>query len=153
MKSYCMALATIVALIAPPLLADDDVTFTNPGQIKWEKAPPDLPKGAKVAVLHGDPGKPGPFTIRLSAPAGYRIPAHWHSQAENLTVISGEFYLGLGDKLDKTKAHGLKAGGYHYLPANVHHYAFTKTRTVVQASGEGPFDIHYLDPADNPAGK
>ena len=48
-------------------------------------------------------------------------------------------------------AHALKAGGYHYLPAKMHHYAFTKGATVVQVSGDGPFDINYLDPKDDPA--
>ena len=102
-------------------------------------------------MLNGDPFKPGQYTIRLSAPANYKLPPHWHTQTENLTIVSGTFYIGMGDKAGAKDAHELKAGGYHYLPAKMHHYAFTKVPTVVQISGEGPFDINYIDPKDNPA--
>jgi hypothetical protein len=130
--------------------AGDNTVMTNPADVKWGEAPPDLPKGAKAAVLYGDPGKPGPFTVRLKTPAGYKIPAHWHSQDENLTVISGTLYLGIGDKLDMHHGHALKTGGYHFLPAKVHHYAYSKVPTVIQVSGTGPFDITYINPDDNP---
>ena len=72
---------------------------------------------------------------------------------EQLTVISGTFYLGLGDSVDAKKATGLPAGGFHYLPAKQHHYAFSKGPAVVQVSGNGPFDITYLNPADDPQKK
>ena len=91
--------------------------------------------------------------MRLKAPAGYRIPPHWHSQTENLTVIAGTLFLGRGDTVDAAQAHGLKTGGFHSVPAKVHHYVFTKTPTIVQANGEGPFDITYINPADDPAKK
>ena len=120
------------------------------GQHQVGDAPPSLPKGAKVAVLYGDPSKAGPFCMRLMAPAGYKIPPHWHSQAEALTVISGTFYLGMGDKMDATAAQPLKAGGFHYLPPKEHHFAFSKAASVVQLNGEGPFDITYINAADDP---
>ena len=75
-----------------------------PKDMKWGPAPPSLPKGAKVTVLQGDPGKSGPFVLRSMTPGAYGIPPHWHSQDEQLTVISGTFYLGLGDKADAKKA-------------------------------------------------
>jgi hypothetical protein len=59
-------------------------------------------------------------------------------------------YLGLGEKMDTAHAHALKAGGYHFLPAKTNHYAFTRAATVIQVSGEGPFDINWLNPADDP---
>src|SRR4029077_13439939 len=128
----------------------DPHTFIDAEDIKWGDAPPSLPKGAKLAVLHGDPGKAGPFVIRLMVPPGYRIPPHWHSQPEQLTVISGTFELGLGDTVDLHKLHGLTAGGYHYLPANAHHYPMATGRTLVQLTANGPFDIMYINPADDP---
>jgi len=130
--------------------ATAEMTMVNPASIQWQDAPPSLPKGAKVAVMHGDPGKPGPFTIRLRAPAGYKIAPHTHTQAENLTVISGALYLGMGEKFDQRRAKALGAGGFHFLPGKTAHYAFAKAPTVVQVHGEGPFDINYLNPADNP---
>ncbi len=140
----------LMALGTTASAAGSDAVTVNAGDIKWGDAPPVLPKGAKLAVLYGDPSKSGPICMRLMMPAGYKIPAHWHSQAEALTVISGTFYLGMGDKVDTSAAHALKAGGFHYLPAKQHHYAFSKGPTVVQLNGEGPFDITYLDPTDDP---
>jgi Domain of unknown function (DUF4437) len=136
---------TVLAADAP------DTVYANPGDIKWGNAPPSLPKGAKLAVLYGDPGKSGPFVMRLMTPASYKIAPHWHSQTENLTIISGTLYLGSGDKADKAHEHALKAGGFHYLPAKAHHYAFTKAPTVIQIHGDGPFDITYINDADDPS--
>lgn len=127
------------------------VVFANPDDMKWDNAPANLPAGAKVAVLYGDPGKPGPFVMRLKVPASYKVAPHWHGQPENLTVISGTLYLGSGDKADKAYEHALKAGGFHYLPAKAHHYAFTKAPAVVQIHGDGPFDITYINDADDPS--
>lgn len=154
-RSYTFILLIPVVFSMPVLAADvmSGQAFFNPRDIKWEDAPPSLPKGAKAAVLYGDPDKSGPFVVRLMAPAAYKIAPHWHSQAENLTVISGTLYLGSGDKADPAHAQGLKPGGFHYLPAKAHHYAFTKTATILQIHGEGPFDIIYINPDDDPQKK
>lgn len=152
-RLLAVACAAAAAASLPAHAADvsaDAMKMVNPDAITWGDAPPMLPKGAKLAVLQGDPSKAGPFTMRLSAPAGYKIAPHTHTQAEQLTVISGAFYLGMGEKADNAKAHALKAGGFHYLPGNTAHYAYTKTPTVLQVNGEGPFDMTYIDPKDNP---
>ena len=127
-------------------------TFLEPGEMKWGDAPPVLPKGAMLTVLQGDPSKAGPFVIRLKVPSNYRIAPHWHSKDENLTVVSGTFYLAEGEKADTKHAHGLKAGAFHYLPAETRHYAYAKGGpAVVQVHGEGPFDITYVNAADDPS--
>lgn len=126
-------------------------SLITPTDIKWSEAPPTLPKGAKIAVLQGDPAKSGPFVMRILAPAGgYKIAPHWHTQDEQLTVISGMLYIGLGDKFSKRAARALPRGGFHFLPGKEHHYAFTTGRTIVQINGDGPFDINYINPADDP---
>ena len=135
---------------APADASYDGATLVNSNEISWGAAPPTLPAGAKLAVLNGDPGKPGQFVMRLMLPPGYVIAPHWHTLAEQLTVISGTFYIGMGDKNDRAQAHALKAGGFHYLPGRAHHYAFVREATVVQVEGMGPFDINYLDPRDDP---
>ncbi|HEY1391869.1 MAG TPA: cupin domain-containing protein [Methylibium sp.] len=151
-----LLLITPAAALAMPLLAQaadapmGEATMLNANQLKWSDAPPALPKGAKFTVLSGDPGKPGPYVLRVKMPANYRIAPHWHTQPENLTVLSGTFYLGLGDKFDAKQAHALKAGGFHLLPGKTNHYAYTKSPTVLQVHAEGPFDITYLNPEDNP---
>jgi hypothetical protein len=70
--------AIFLGLIAIPVTASaaSEGVHINPGSIKWGDAPPSLPKGAKLAVLYGDPSKGGPFCMRLMAPAGYKIPPH-----------------------------------------------------------------------------
>ncbi|WP_246215987.1 cupin domain-containing protein [Microvirga makkahensis] len=120
-------------------------------QLQWKPAPPAVPKGAQIAVLSGDPNKQGPFTMRLKTPAGFKIAAHSHPTAERLTIISGDFHLGMGDKLDEAKAEKLSSGGFAELPANTNHYAFTSTETVVQIDSVGPFAIKYVNPADDPS--
>jgi hypothetical protein len=120
------------------------------GDIKWGDAPPTLP-GAKMAVLQGDPGKAGMFTIRIKAPDGYKVAAHWHPMAEHLTVISGTFNLGTGDKLDEAKTTAMAAGAFGSMPAKMHHFAWCKGETEVQVSGMGPFRLIYVNPADDPS--
>src|SRR5947207_8022440 len=89
----------------------EQITVT-PADLKWADAPPSLPPGAKMAVLEGDPGKKGPFTVRLQAPAGYKIPPHTHPTAERVTVISGALHLGMGDKYDETAGKELPANSF-----------------------------------------
>ena len=132
-----------------PATTKADATFLNVKDLKWMAAPPDLPKGAQITVLYGDPTKPGTFTMRLKAPDGYKIPPHWHTQDEHLTIVAGTLVLYMGDAM-KSEAHALDPGGYHYLPGGMHHSAETRGETVVQINGHGPFDIHYINPADNP---
>ncbi|GAB7542813.1 cupin domain-containing protein [Cupriavidus sp. CuC1] len=163
MKTCSLQLAPLAAGLllslgtAMPACAEEPamagMEMVNPSVMKWGDAPESLPKGAKLAVLYGDPGKEGPFVIRLKTPAGYKVPPHWHTQSEYLTVISGTLYLGAGDKMDVAQGHALKTGGFHYLPGKAHHYAFSKTPTVIQIHGSGPLDINYIDPKDDPAAK
>src|SRR5690348_5034504 len=63
----------------------------KPADLKWGDAPPGLPAGGKMAVLNGDPTQTGAFTVRLKAPAGYKVMPHTHPTAERLTVIAGTF--------------------------------------------------------------
>jgi hypothetical protein len=122
----------------------------NPDEIQWGPAPPSLPAGAQLAVLEGDPSKPGLFTIRVKAPDGYKIQPHWHPTTENLTVISGTFNVGMGPKWDEANHTALGAGAFASMPARMKHFAWTSGETVLQVHGNGPFVIKYVNPADNP---
>jgi Domain of unknown function (DUF4437) len=122
-----------------------------PADLKWSDGPPFLPPGVKLAVLEGDPGKAGPFTIRLQAGDGYKIPAHYHPTTEHITVISGTFHMGTGEKLDQATGHEMVAGSFAVMPAGTKHFAWaTGPSTVVQVHGTGPFQITYVNPADDP---
>jgi hypothetical protein len=150
------ALVTLsaLALVATAALAQESGSKGIAADaVKWGPAPDALPKGGQLAGLSGDAAKSGAFTVGLKMPAGYKIPAHKHPHTERITVISGEFHFGTGDKLDEGRANKLGPGGFVELPANTYHYAFVKGPTVIQISGEGPFGIEYVNPADDPSKK
>jgi quercetin dioxygenase-like cupin family protein len=148
-----LIVTSIIAATAGAAVAQQHTTHAiTPESIQWGPAPAVLPKGAQMAVLAGDPGKKGPFVVRLKTPAGYKIPAHQHPTAETVTVISGDFRFGMGDKLDDSQAEKLGAGGFVDLPANMNHYAFSGGgEAVVQINSEGPFEIKYVNPSDDPS--
>jgi len=147
-----LALMALVVLGAGSALADDMNMPVNGKDIKWGPAPPFFPKGAEFAVLSGDPGKDGLYVVRLKMPAGYKIPAHNHPTTENVTIVSGNFHIGMGDKLDEKKGIELTAGGYGEAPAKMNHYAWTTSPTIAQVHGQGPFAITYVNSADDPRG-
>jgi quercetin dioxygenase-like cupin family protein len=131
---------------AAPAAASGGMTEMRGASLQW--APLDLPgfvPGMKVAVLSGDPFKEGPYTIRLSFPAGYAFPAHWHPNVENLTVISGTFLLGMGDKTDASKLQKYTPGDFLYIPPQHPHFGSVEGDTVVQLHGPGPFGITVLE--------
>lgn len=120
---------------------------------KWGPAPPFLPPGAQLAVMAGDPSKPGFVSLRLKLPAHYVIPPHVHPTDEHVTVLQGTLALGLGDKVDMAKVMKLGPGGYAVAVAGMHHFAVATVATIVQVDMEGPFQITYINPADDPAKK
>jgi quercetin dioxygenase-like cupin family protein len=122
----------------------------TPADLKWVDAPPGLPPGAKMAVLEGDPTKKGNFTVRLQAPAGYKVPPHTHPTAEHITVISGTMNFGAGEKFDEAAGKELPMGGYVVMPAGMKHYAWSSGEAIIQIHGMGQFEIKYVNPADDP---
>jgi quercetin dioxygenase-like cupin family protein len=121
-----------------------------PDIVKWGPVPPFFAKGAQFAVLQGDPSKDGLYTVRLEMPAGYFIAPHFHPTDEYITVISGAFAVGMGDAEDSTKAQIFRAGAFATAPAQMHHYARAREKTVIQVHGRGPFMITYVNPKDDP---
>lgn len=125
----------------------------KPDELKWTDAPNALPPGAQVAILEGDPMKPGPYTMRLKVPKDYTIPPHWHNSPEHVTVISGTFNLAPGEKIDRSKGTELPAGSFFMLQPKSHHYAWASEETVIQLHGRGPWAINYVNPNDDPRKK
>src|SRR4029077_8683956 len=89
----------------------------------------------------------------LMLPAGYKIAPHWHPTDEHITVLSGEVSLGMGARIDPSKGLTLHAGGSAVAPANMHHYAWTKSGATLQVHMMGPFALTYVNPADHPSPK
>jgi quercetin dioxygenase-like cupin family protein len=126
----------------------------TPDQVMWGPVPPVLAPGAQLAVLEGDPmATSGDFTVRLKMPAGYRIAPHWHPTRENVTVISGDFKVGMGDSFDTSKMAAFPAGSFAYMEPNMHHYAIAVGDAVVQVHGAAPFQINYVHAEDDPSKK
>lgn len=112
-------------------------THIHPDTIPWGPAPPVVRPGAQFAVLEGDPtASSGDYTVRLKMPDGYPDRAALASRAENVTVISGTFKVGMGDIFDAVKMTALPAGSFGFLDPNMHHYAMTCGETIVQLHGK-----------------
>ncbi|HEX2214982.1 MAG TPA: cupin domain-containing protein [Mycobacterium sp.] len=118
--------------------------------VKWIDGPGSFETGARMAILEGNPGAPGVFTMRIWMPDGFRIAPHWHPKPERVTVISGTFHLGAGDVLDARRTTPLKPGSYTAMPPGMRHYAIAEGETVVQLTSTGPWEITYVNPADDP---
>lgn len=144
-----MRKALIISLFAS-LVGSAAQAQLNSSDLKWGAAPPGLPPGAQLAVLSGDPGMEGMFTIRLKFPANYAVAPHHHPTDELVTVIDGQMSIGMGDTPDKAKAATLSQAGYVAMPANMNHYAFTGSGATIQITSHGPFQIIYVNPADDP---
>jgi quercetin dioxygenase-like cupin family protein len=125
----------------------------KPGDLKWGPAPPALPTGAQFAVLVGDPGKAGMFTIRAKMPDGYTVPPHWHPTDENVTVLQGTLLIGASDKIDVAHAKELTAGSFMHMPKEMRHFAKAKGETIIQVHGMGPFEVTYVNAGDDPRTK
>lgn len=106
-----------------------------------------------MAVVSGDPSKSAAYVIRVKLPNGYKVAPHTHPTDENVTVLSGSFHIGMGDKFDIKKGESLPAGGFAHAAQGMQHYAWTTAPTVIQIHGMGPFQINYVNPQDDPRNK
>ncbi|HVH40030.1 MAG TPA: cupin domain-containing protein [Gemmatimonadaceae bacterium] len=158
MKLYIIPAAALsLAVVAAPALARAQVTdkvadkkMAPHSEPTWGPAPAVFPAGAQMAVLQGKPDSAGIFTVRLRFPDGYRIAPHTHPTDEYVTVISGKFRVGMGERADLPNAMTLEAGGFVTAPAMQAHYAAAEGMTVVQVTAMGPFALTYVNPADMP---
>lgn len=133
---------------------DKDHVAVRPSAIKWGPSPPSLPPGSRMAVLVGDPSKRGvPYVFRAKLPDGYKVPPHWHPSDENVTVLKGTLLVGKGAKFDRPAMEELPAGSFMRMPKAMRHFAMAKGETILQLHGVGPFEINYVDPADDPRKK
>lgn len=122
----------------------------TPGDVEWQAAPASLEEGAEVAVLEGNPGEQGVFTMRIKMPDGFHISPHWHPNVERVTVISGTFLLGSGEVLDRQATERLEPGSYTSMPPEMVHYAIAEGETVIQLTSVGPWVINYVNAEDDP---
>ena len=156
LAAFMIVLCTVTA--APQLLAQQPADHAAKGdpasradKLAWAPAPPIFPAGAEMVVLQGDPAAEGILTVRLKFPNGYIIPAHWHPTDEYVTVIKGNFLVGLGDKFSKDALlPAMKPGDFITAPAHMNHFAMAQGETIVQVHMMAPFQLTYVDPKDDP---
>jgi hypothetical protein len=153
MRTTIFAVLCICSALVLAQTAEHPHTFV-PGQFKYGPPPPFVAPGAQLAVLEGDPSaSSGDYTVRLKMPDGYKIAPHWHPKRENVTVILGNFKVGMGDKFDEANMKSFPVGSFAYLDPDMHHYAMASGEVVVQVHGMSPLQINYVNPADDPSKK
>lgn len=148
MRLFSLSLFAATLAVAAPASAQH--VMLNTGDLKWGPAPAALPAGAQAAVLTGDPSKPGLFTVRLKFPPGYKIAPHTHPTDELVTLISGEVSFAMGETADPARFTQMTPGAFVKAPAGMAHYVSTPGGAVVQVIAQGPFEVKYVNPADDP---
>jgi ketosteroid isomerase-like protein len=138
---------------APPQAPPGTHAMIPANTLKWGDAPPGFPAGAQIAVVSGDPSQAQPYVLRAQFPANYRLAPHSHPTTENATLLSGTVALGMGEKWDDSAMQDVGPGGFATLPAGMRHFLPSKTASTIQLHGIGPFDINYVNAADDPRTK
>jgi quercetin dioxygenase-like cupin family protein len=124
-----------------------------PEEINWKPFPA-FPSSARLAVLVGDPTQAGPYLIRVKVPSGGKIMPHKHPEDRLYTVMSGVFYIGLGDKFDGDKVKAYPPGSVIVLPGDTWHFHWAKSgEYVTQVTAIGPLGLEYRDAKDDPRNK
>jgi quercetin dioxygenase-like cupin family protein len=145
-------LCAVVSVVPLPVAAGDgpnvpaDAIQIRADDVVWSPGPPTLPEGTRMMVLEGDPRKEGLFTIRLQIPAGTRLQPHRHPREERATILSGEVRVGFGDAFDEADMTAFGPGSYYVNPPKSHHYVWIVEDSVMQLTGMGPWELHYLKP-------
>ena len=119
----------------------------TPAEMKWSAQGVYAEPGMEQLTLIGDPAKSGPYTLRLKFPKGYKIAPHTHPDAREVTILSGTFATGYGEKFDEAKLKVLPAGSFYTEPANVPHYIDIREDVVLQVSGTGPSSRRFVGQA------
>jgi len=121
-----------------------------PEDIDWKPFPA-FPPSVRLAVMVGQPSEPSPYVIRVKAAHDAKLMPHRHPEDRIYTVMSGVFYIGLGDQFDGNKVMAFPPGSVIVLPGNTPHFHWAKSgEYVTQITAIGPLGLEYLDPADDP---
>ncbi|MGZ5904594.1 MAG: cupin domain-containing protein [Reyranella sp.] len=124
-----------------------------PEDIEWKPFPA-FPPEARLAVLVGDPTQPGPYVVRVKLPSGVKLMPHRHPEDRIYTVMSGVFYIGLGEQFDGEKVKAYPPGCLVVLPGDTPHFHWAKSgEYVTQVTAIGPLGLDYMNPKDDPRSK
>jgi quercetin dioxygenase-like cupin family protein len=145
-----LGVASLVLVCAPSFAQEKKDAggghgIVHTADLKWSP----IIKGCELAAVSGDLNAVGaPFVLRLRCAAGTKIPAHWHPTDENVTVLRGRFEVGMGEKFDAAGLQTMNAGDLGSIPKETRHFALSKTASLVQVHGVGPFQVNWVNPAE-----
>jgi quercetin dioxygenase-like cupin family protein len=124
-----------------------------PEDIEWKPFPA-FPPEARLAVLVGEPDKPGPYVTRVKVPEGVKLMPHKHPEDRIYTVMSGVFYIGLGEQFNGDKVKAYPPGSVIVLPGDTAHFHWAKSgEYITQVTAIGPLGLEYIDMKDDPRRK
>lgn len=104
-------------------------------------------KSGGFEVVSGDPNKSGvPYVIRISNDSGFVVPPHTHPEDENIVVIEGSWTVAMGRRVNRAALQPMEVGAYAWVPKKMAHFGWSKTATVIQVHGIGPFSTDFVDP-------
>jgi quercetin dioxygenase-like cupin family protein len=136
--------------VRPHQPGQSDFRAILPEKIEWKPFAA-FPPSARLAIVVGEPLKQGPYTIRVRVPGGVKLMPHRHPEDRVYTVISGTFYIGLGDEFDAEKLQAYPAGAVIILPGNTAHFHWAKSgEYITQVTAIGPLGLEYIDAKDDP---
>jgi hypothetical protein len=147
-----LAVVTATSFAADPETKEHKPSIVQPSEMQWTDSPA-LPTGVKICILYGDMKKAEPIGFRIKLPAGGIIAPHTHPVHERVTVISGAFAMGEGEKFDKAALKEMPVGSVAVFPKGCPMFGFAKEETIIQVNAEGPWGITYVNPADDPRKK
>ncbi len=134
----------------PHRLGEEVFRAILPEDIEWKPFPA-FPPSVRLAVVVGEPSKPGPYVIRVKVTVDVKLIPHRHPEGRIYTVMSGVFYIGLGDQFDGDKVKAYPPGSVIVLPGDTSHFHWAKTgEYVTQVTAIGPLGLGYLNPNDDP---
>jgi len=125
-----------------------EAVAVTPSELKWQSQGGLAMAGMEQVNLVGDPSKPGPYTLRLKFPAGYKLAPHTHPDYREVTILSGTWYTGYGEKFDEASLKALPAGSFYTEPANLAHFVEVRDPVVIQVMGTGPSGRAFVNPPD-----
>jgi quercetin dioxygenase-like cupin family protein len=145
-----MALATATRGVRSHQPGEADFRAILPEQIEWKPFPA-FPPSVRLAVVVGQPSQDGPYTIRVKVPVDVKLMPHRHPEDRIYTVISGIFYIGLGEQFDAEKLQAYPPGSVIVLPGNTSHFHWAKSgEYVTQVTAIGPLGLEYVNAKDDP---
>jgi quercetin dioxygenase-like cupin family protein len=134
-------------------LDEADFRSVLPEDIDWEPFPA-FPPSARLAVVVGEPAQPAPYVVRVKVPSDVKLMPHTHHEDRVYTVMSGVFYIGLGEQFDEGKLRAYPPGAVIVLPAGTAHFHWARSgEYVTQVTAIGPISLEYVDPANDPRHK